>query len=155
MMKLDASLRRVNATSCTTVLSSLSSASISVTMTGVLQFCYQFLELTADNPHSSLMAKGIHLTLLTNRTSSTGLLKVCLNYVNIHCTFKRYESDLSVSFVKVKVIWGIVTIIWEFPYYKIWAGFFKSILAARLMGWLPNNKIPTPSTESLHRYCKE
>jgi hypothetical protein len=45
------------------------------------------------------------------------------------------------SFVKERVKWGIMPIIGEFPY-QVWAGFFKSILAARLMGWLLNDKIP-------------
>lgn len=35
------------------------------------------------------------LTLLTNRTYSTGLLEVCINSVNVHCTSK----DLKVTFV--------------------------------------------------------
>jgi hypothetical protein len=71
------------------------------------------------------MGKGIHLTLLTNRTSSTGLLKVCMNYVNIHCTFKGFESDLFASFVKVKVNWGIVAIIGNFHIIRFGQDFLK------------------------------
>lgn len=124
----------------------------------VLQFCYQFLELMAGNPCSSLMSKEIHFHLLDTINKQNFQYWV-VGSLHELCEYPLYFQRiwkwlLFVAFVKVRVNWGILPIIGEFQYYQIWVGFFKRILAARLMGW-GCWIIRFPHAESLHRYCKE